>query len=95
MYVVRAANCRSVNVLALPTTEATRAKFVQPDPVHRSISTACCGAVPFVQLNAIALRPLVAALSADGDCGVTPVTTIVLDVVLVAPPLSVTVSDAV
>jgi hypothetical protein len=79
---------------AVPATEATRAKFVQADPVHRSTSTAVCAIVPFVHLNAIDLRPL-AALSAAGACGVAPVTAIVLVVVLDAPPLSVTVSDAV
>jgi hypothetical protein len=84
-----------VNVVAVLATDATRAKFVQPDPVHRSISTAVCAMVPFVHLNAIDLPPLAAAVSAAGACGVAPVTAIVVVVVLDAPPLSVTVSDAV
>ena len=80
---------------ALPATEATRAKFVQPAPVHRSPSIALCWIVPLVQVSAIARWPVATALSADGACGAAPVTTIVLVVVLVDPPLSVTVSDAV
>ena len=36
---------------------------MQPDPVHRSISTAVCAIVPFVHLNAIDLRALAAAVS--------------------------------
>jgi hypothetical protein len=95
VYLVRAANDRSVYAVALPAAQSIRAKFVQPDPAHRSISTAVCGLVPFVQSNLIALRPLAAARSADGASGVEPVTTIVVVVVFVAPSLSVTVSDAV
>jgi hypothetical protein len=69
-------------------------KSVQPDPVHRPISTAVCAFPLIIHANAIDLRPLAAAVSAKGDCGSSPPTTIVVDVVLVAPPLSVTVSDA-
>ena len=93
---MRSANDRSVKVVEFPATDATRAKFVQPDPVHRSISTAVCTFPLTIHANAIDLRPLAAAVSAKGVCGISPPTTIVVvEVVLVAPPLSVTVSDAV
>ena len=58
-------------VVAVPATAATCTKFVQPEPVQRSIRTSVCVVELFVQFsrielrdNAVARRPVVAPGSA-------------------------------
>ena len=95
-YVVSGASPESVKVVAVPGTVATWTKFVQPDPLQRSILTSVWGVVPFVHFRRIELPVSAVAVRFVGAVGrATAVTTIEAVVVLDAPPLSVTVRDAV
>jgi hypothetical protein len=91
-YVVRDASPLPVKAVAVPATTATWAKFVQLDPRQRSILTSVWLVVVFVHVSPIALLERAVAVRFVGALGrVDAFTTMDVDVVFVAPPLSVTV----
>lgn len=91
-YVVRDASPPSVKAFAVPATTATWVKFVQLDPRQRSILTSVWLVVVFVHASPIELLDRAVAVRFAGGLGrAGAFTTMDVDVVLVAPPLSVTV----
>jgi hypothetical protein len=96
LYVVRDASPLSVKAVAVPATTATWAKFVQPDPLQRSILTSVWLVVVFVHFSPIELFDRAIAVKLAGALGrAGAFTTMDAVVVFDALPLSVTVKVAV